>query len=287
MQLIETHIVPKQEKEIRIQEYAVGIFNTCATKSALKKTIKKGLLKVDDKAVSSAKIISGGETITLFVPKEKKGLKELKLTLEVIFEDDFLAIINKPAGILVSGNEFKTITNALVQNLEKSSQTDVTKPQPTHRLDYPTTGLLLIGKTSSSIIALNKLFENKEIQKEYTAITIGKMESSGSIDSQIDEKESLSNFEVLETVISERFKFLNLVKLIPKTGRRHQLRKHLSGIGSPILGDKEYGIEDLILNGKGLYLHASKLEFEHPFTKEKMNINSELPKKFNKIFLAK
>ncbi|PHR70999.1 MAG: RNA pseudouridine synthase [Lutibacter sp.] len=280
----ETHIVPKQEKQIRIQEYAVGIFNTCSTRSAIKKAIKKGFIKVDDEVVSTAKFISGGETITLFQSEEKKGIKALKLSLEVVFEDDFLAIINKPAGILVSGNEFKTITNALVQNLQKSTETDAVKPQPTHRLDYPTTGLLLIGKTSSSIIALNRLFENKEIQKKYIAITLGKMKSFGTIDFTIDEKESLSHFKVLKTVTSERFKFLNLVQLVPKTGRRHQLRKHLSAINNPILGDKEYGIESLILNGKGLYLHASSLEFVHPFTKEKINLISELPKKFGKIF---
>ena len=287
MQIIETHIVPLQETKIRIQEYAVGIFNTSSTKSAIKKAIKKGFIKVDDEVVSTAAFIYGGETITLFQSEEKKGLKELKLSLEVLFEDDYLAIINKPAGILVSGNEFKTITNALVQNLQKSTQTDATKPQPTHRLDYPTTGLLLIGKTSSSIIALNKLFENKEIEKNYIAITIGKMKPSGTINFPIDDKESLSHYKVLKTVVSERFKFLNLVQLVPKTGRRHQLRKHLSAIGNPILGDKEYGIENLILNGKGLYLHASSLEFSHPFTKEKINLISEIPNRYIKIFPLK
>ncbi|AOW20064.1 RluA family pseudouridine synthase [Urechidicola croceus] len=284
MKLIESHIVPSIEKPIRIQEYAVGIFTTISTKSAIKKALKKGLIKVNDGVVTTAKYIVGGETISLFEIEQITTQKKLKLKLEVIFEDDYLAIVYKPAGILVSGNKFKTISNALIQNLKKSIKIDAVKPQPVHRLDYPTTGLLLIGKTSSSILKLNKLFENKEIQKVYHAITIGDMKSSGSVDFTIDKKESFSYYKVLNTVPSERFKCLNLVKLTPKTGRKHQLRKHLSAIGNPILGDKLYGKDGFILNGKGLYLHAYSLEFEHPFTKEKMYFHKDNPKNFDKIF---
>lgn len=201
-----------------------------------------------------------------------------------MFEDEYLAVIHKPAGILVSGNTFITIANALPQNLKKSKLSDATTPQPVHRLDFPTTGILLVGKTSSSIRALNQLFENHEIQKKYFAIAIGEMEKEGTITSEIDEKESTSNYTVTKSVDSPRFEKLNLVELDPKSGRRHQLRKHLSSIGNPILGDKEYGIEGLVLNGKGLYLHAYSLEFTHPFTNEKMSLVDELPSKFTKIF---
>ncbi|MFK5879860.1 MAG: RluA family pseudouridine synthase [Flavobacteriaceae bacterium] len=284
MILAETHIVPKQENQIRIQEYAVGVFELCKTKSSLKKVIKKGLLKIDGKICSTANFIKGGEEISLFQPKDNISMKKLILALDIIYEDDYLAIINKPAGILVSGNKFKTIANGLPQNLIPSSQSDAVIPQPVHRLDYPTTGLLLIGKTSASILTLNKLFENKEIQKEYIAVTVGKMKASGSVDFPIDGKKSYSHYEVIKTVFSERFEFLNLVKLFPKTGRRHQLRKHLSLIGNPILGDVEYGFENLILKGKGLYLHASRLQFTHPITKEPVDISNKIPKKFRKIF---
>ena len=80
---------------------------------------------------------------------------------------------------------------------------------------------------------------------------------------------------------------MNLVQLHPTTGRRHQLRKHLAGIGNPILGDQQYGIPNLILTGKGMYLHAGILEFTHPFTKEPMRIEKELPKAFTKIISSK
>ncbi|QTD37368.1 RluA family pseudouridine synthase [Polaribacter batillariae] len=284
MQLIETHIAKKLEKPIRFQEYAVGIFNTIPTKSSIKKAIKKKLIFIDGIVATTSKFISGGEKIELFESEKSSTFERLKLNLEVLFEDDYLAIIYKPAGILVSGNKFVTIANALTQNLQKSKQQDAVKPQPIHRLDYPTSGLLVIGKTSSAIIKLSALFKNKEISKTYFAITIGLMNSEGIINSPIEGKESITKYTVLQTVKSERFGYLNLVKLSPKTGRKHQLRKHLLAIGNPILGDKEYFLEGKVLNEKGLYLHASILEFIHPFTKEKISISKELPKKFTKIF---
>ncbi|KGL60500.1 MULTISPECIES: RluA family pseudouridine synthase [unclassified Polaribacter] len=284
MQLAETHIVEKLEKSIRFQEYGVGIFNTIPTKSGIKKAIKKELIFIDGLLATTSKFISGGEKIELFESENSSTFERLKLDLEVLFEDSYLAIIYKPAGILVSGNRFVTIANGLTQNLKKSNQLDAVRPQPIHRLDYPTSGLLLIGKTSSSINALSALFKNNEIQKTYFAITIGKMEENGEMNFHIDEKIALTQFDVLRTVVSKRFTFLNLVKLSPKTGRKHQLRKHLSSIGNPILGDKEYFKEGLVLNGRGLYLHASALDFIHPFTKDTISITKENPKKFTTIF---
>ena len=284
MQIKEIHTVPKLENSIRFQEYAVGIFKTLPTKSGVKKAIKKKLISINGDIATTALFILGEEKVILFESEDSSNFKRLQLTLDVIFEDDYLAIINKPAGILVSGNKFKTISNALDQNLIKSRQLDAVKAKPIHRLDYPTTGLLLIGKTNASIIALNKLFEYKQIKKTYFAITIGQMEFSGIINTLIDNKNSETHYEVMKTVVSKRFEYLNLVKLSPKTGRRHQLRKHMLSLGNPILGDKEYCNEKLILNGKGMYLHAGILEFIHPFTKQQIKIKKDFSNKFTKIF---
>lgn len=284
MQISETHIAKELEEPIRFQNYGVGIFKTIPTKSGIKKAIKKELIFIDGILATTSKYISGGEKIELFESENSSTFERLELDLEVLFEDDYIAIIYKPAGILVSGNKFVTIANSLSQNLKKSNQVDAVKPQPIHRLDYPTSGLLLIGKTSAAIQQLGDLFKKKEIQKTYFAITIGKMQNQGEIIFSVDKKEAFTKFEVLQTEESERFEFLNLVKLSPKTGRKHQLRKHLLAIGNPILGDKMYFLEDKILNGKGLYLHAATLEFIHPFTKEKISVSKKLPKKFIKIF---
>ena len=186
MQLTETHIVQKLETPIRFQEYGVGIFNTIPTKSGIKKAIKKELIFIDGILASTSKFISGGEKIELYQSEKSSTFERLKLDIEVLFEDDYLAVIYKPGGILVSGNKFVTIANGLTQNLKKSTLVDAVKPQPAHRLDYPTSGILLVGKTSTAIAELGKLFENKEIQKTYYAVTIGLMNTKGIINLPVD-----------------------------------------------------------------------------------------------------
>lgn len=284
MKLKESHKVPYLDKPIRLQEYAVGIFSTIPTKSGIKKAIKKGLVFVNSKVATTALFISGNESIELYQEEVSEPKRKFIFPLKIIYEDDFLAVILKPSGIVVSGNSFANINNALEQNLKPSSQKDTVIPRAVHRLDYPTSGLLLISKTNSTTHYLAKLFEEKRIQKTYHAVTIGKMKNEGEIDILIDEKESKSEFKVLQSIISEKYGVLNLVELNPKTGRRHQLRKHLHGIGNPILGDKEYYIENLISYGNGLYLHATSLEFNHPVSGEKITVSSELPKKFKRLF---
>ncbi len=284
MQLSELYIVPTLEKPIRFQEYAVGIFKTIPTKSGIKKAVKKEIIFIDGILATTSKYIVGREKIELYQLTTENTFKRLKLDIEVLFEDDDLAIVYKPAGVLVSGNKFVTIANALTQNLIKSSKANAVKPQPIHRLDYPTSGVLLVGKTSTAILELSNLFKNKKITKTYFAVTVGKMNSKGNINLKIDNKEAITDYEVQESVPSNRFDFLNLVKLLPKTGRKHQLRIHLSSIKNQILGDKEHGDESLMLNGKGLYLHAYSLKFIHPFTKETVFVSKQLPKKFTKIF---
>lgn len=284
MQLAELHTVPLLENRIRLQEYAVGIFNSVPTKSAIKKAIKKKLIFVNGVNATTGLYILGGEKIELFVNNTSSSFRRLDFPLEVLFEDDYLAIVFKPAGVLVSGNKFVTVANALQQNLKKSTQTDAVKPQPIHRLDYPTSGVLLIGKTSKSISKLSSLFETKEIKKTYHAVCIGKIDSKGQIDLPIEHKIARSEYSVINTVSSARFGNLNLVELSPSTGRKHQLRIHLSSIGNQILGDKTYGKQELMLKGKGLYLHATRIVFKHPFSCEIVSVTKRLPKKFLKIF---
>ncbi|WP_299014338.1 RluA family pseudouridine synthase [uncultured Polaribacter sp.] len=284
MQILETHTAIKQENPIRFQEYGVAIFKTITTKSALKKAIKKGLIFIDDTIATTSKYIKGGEKIVLIETEKPASFKRPKLKLEVLFEDDFLAIVYKPAGILVSGNKFLTIANALQQNLKKSNQLDAVTPHPVHRLDYATSGALLIGKTSKAIQQLGEIFKKKEITKTYFAITTGKLCIGGAINLSLYGKKASTEFSVLSSLTSKRFTNLNLVKLLPKTGRKHQLRKHMASIGHQILGDKIYGDSNLILNGKGLYLHAFSLDFKHPFTGKHISVSKMVPKKFIKIF---
>nr|WP_094766780.1 RluA family pseudouridine synthase [Pseudozobellia thermophila] len=263
----------------------MGLFRAAFTKSALKKALKKDYVTVNGVLATSGTFIRGGEHIELSIPPKAGPKKKLIFPLRVLFEDDYLAVVHKPAGILVSGNSFKTVAKALEGNLRPSGHVDATIPWPVHRLDYATTGILLIGKTSSSIRNLNRMFEDKAIKKTYYAVTIGSMERSGQINAAVDGKASQSEYTQVRSVASERFGQLNLVRLEPRTGRRHQLRQHLSGIGNPILGDQIYGPDNLILRGKGLYLHAHSLQFEHPLAPgEPVELKAPLPLRFTKLF---
>ncbi|WP_231374038.1 RluA family pseudouridine synthase [Aureivirga marina] len=283
---IGTHQVSENlQKSFRLCDLVPGTFPTIPSKKAMKNSLKKGLIQVNGKRGYSGSFINAGDVIDLFqdtAVKEKNT--SIDLELEVLFEDDFLAIINKPAGVEVSGNKKWTIKNALVSNLKQSIEKDAVAPLPIHRLDYPTSGALLIGKTASTIVSLNSLFENRNVAKTYLAVTIGKMEKHGILTSQVDGKDSEATFKVLKSVESPRFEFLNLVKLTPKTGRKHQLRIQLAAIGNPILGDALYGKENLILKGKGLYLHALSLQFLHPKTSETIFEKAPFQKKFKKLF---
>ena len=280
----EKHIVTKLEKPVRLSDYAGDIFKLIPSRKGMKKAIDKGWVTINGKPASTADLVSEGDSIELTI-REVQSRPEIELKLDMIYEDDFLAVINKKPGIEVSGNRKWTVENALSQNLKRSSEVDVLPhPEAIHRLDYPTTGALLIGKTRSAVAELNRMFQEKEINKIYLAVAIGKMNAEGEIDLEVDGKPSVSRFKILKTVKSERFDLLNLVELNPQTGRRHQLRKHLAAIGNPILGDKDYRIEGLILKGKGLYLHSQSLNFIHPFTKEELLIEAPTPKKFLKLF---
>ncbi|NNE03593.1 MAG: RluA family pseudouridine synthase, partial [Eudoraea sp.] len=120
----ETHIVPKLPAPIRLQEYGTGIFALAYSKSALKKALKKQFITVNGAIATTATMIHGGESIEVSIPKTSPSKKKLIFPLKVVFEDEHLAVIHKPAGILVSGNRFKTIANALPQNLQLSNLPD-------------------------------------------------------------------------------------------------------------------------------------------------------------------
>ncbi|MCK5856692.1 MAG: RluA family pseudouridine synthase [Bacteroidales bacterium] len=282
--MIETIQVPMLEKGVRLSDLSNSYFRSINSRKAFKNAVKKGLIYINDKRGFTADYIFGGEKIDVFEDQNKALPPTIDLAIEVLYEDDYLAVVIKPAGIEVSGNKRWTLEHALSHNLKPSDQPDSTVPEPIHRLDYPTSGLLLIGKTRSVIISLNKLFEERKVKKIYHAICIGEMEGGAMIESDIDDKESKSEYEVLKRVESPKYTYLNLVKLIPYTGRRHQLRKHLESIGNPIFGDLLYSKKGLELKGKGLYLHASSLGFTHPVSNENLIIECVLPSKFRKIF---
>ena len=212
--------------------------------------------------------------------------KVFECSLEIIYEDEEMAVINKPAGLSVSGNTYKTIYNALPFNLKKSSSKDsLPWPTPVHRLDNQTSGLLIIAKTKTAQIEFGNKFSKHTIQKKYCAIVIGKVHTNKTINTPIEDKEAETSFEIIKVVNSLKYEQLSYLKVSPKTGRTHQIRIHLTSIGYPILGDKLYGNKETLHKGKGLFLCASEIKFSHPKTFKTIALKIKIPQKFNSMLV--
>ena len=282
---LETYQIPHLTAPKRLSDALIDAFSAIPTRKGIKKAIKKGLVQINGGIGHTGDLVYGGEIIDLYEEFIYPLKPIIELDVAVLYEDEYLAVVNKPAGISISGYQKWNLENALPAHITKSSLSDsLNRPQPIHRLDYPTTGALLVGKTIAAVTALNALFRSRKINKMYYAITIGQMASDGIIHLDIEEHTAETRFELQSTAPSVRFGTLNLVKLWPRTGRRHQLRIHMASIGNPILGDQRYGKEGMILMGKGLYLHAYSLEFIHPLNDKEIHIAAPIPKKFIKIF---
>lgn len=283
MIILETHTIPLDTPAQRFSDYAQGLFSVYPTQNSVKKAIKRGELILNGAIEKTGTWIQPGQLIQRIDP-ERTPEHVFPQKMEVVFEDEALAVIQKPAGLPTSGNFYRTAQNAILYNVGLSTQADALPcPLPAHRLDRATSGLLIFAKTRSARIELGRQFETKAIQKQYEAVVMGKIPESGTLETPIDNKPSTSLYTRLDTVPSLRSEHLSLVKLQPLTGRTHQLRIHLSQAGFPILGDQLYGKEGMILLRKGLFLSAVGLSFPHPVTQEEMTFQIDAPPKFRKF----
>ncbi len=283
MIILSQHHVPDSVSNIRLVDYSLKIFSEIPSKSGIKKAIKRGEILLNGEKTEQSAWVKHGETITL-IDLQNNPPKVYELKLDVVFEDDCLAVINKPAGISVSGNKYKTIVNALSYNLKPSTAEDALKwPLPVHRLDYPTSGLLLVAKTKLARIKLGNQFENRQVKKNYRAIVVGQPPDEGVIDNQIENQVAITEYKLIKATPSLKVKQISLIDLFPLTGRTHQLRRHMAEIGHPILGDRKYGNDLPLLKGKGLFLSAIGLEFKHPVSDEKCLFQISEPLKFSSL----
>ena len=283
MKIQETHIVPAISEKIRLQEYAVSIFTTIQSRSGLKKAIKKGLILIDGRKAQTGDWIKESQRIELLKP-EIPTKKIFRLDFDVLFEDEHIAVIHKPAGFPTSGNFFKTIENALPHNLKSSSQPDALPfPLPAHRLDNPTAGILICAKTTSSLLKLQRDLSERKIKKVYYALVHGKLTEKQRLDSDIEEKPSVTLVRPLK-FFKINTEIYTLVEAEPLTGKTHQIRIHLSRNAHPIVGDEIYGIEETgYFAHKNLYLFSGGISFSHPVTEEILELNINLPKRFRNL----
>jgi len=283
-ELIESFRIPKLEAKVRLSDCDPELFQSIHSKSALKKKIRKELIFLNGNPGLSGNYVVEGDLIEVYKSDSSKVNAQIHLDLDLLYEDEYLAVINKPPGILVSGNKKRTVEHALRHNLKVSNESDALEfPEAIHRLDFATSGSLLIGKTKKAVIELNRLFENRAIEKKYNAICIGEIDQEGEIKSCIEGKEAHTSYSVLESKPHPKYGSLNLLDISLHTGRRNQIRIHLLQQGNPIFGDQKYGIEGLVPKGVGLFLHSRSMSFAHPFTEEIISVEAPLPSKFEKL----
>lgn len=269
------------------------------TRAQVQKMIKDGDIKLNGTSVKASYRIEGGEEFSVTIrEKEAPNLTPYEIELDVRYEDEYLLVVNKPAGLVVHpsfGHKKETLVHALLARGDKYSDINgVFRPGIVHRLDKETSGLLIVCKNNEVHNKIAKLLKKREITRRYTALVRGKVrEEAGVIKTYLTR--SKDNFKKMANTpatgklaishfkVKERFKGYMLLEVELETGRTHQIRAHLEFINTPIVGDALYGLKKDPLYSKGQLLHASYLAFTHPYTGELVEVSAELPDYFTKV----
>ncbi len=319
-----TLIVPQILTKQRIDKYIAGFIEN-ASRTKVQKAIDLGYVTVNGEIVKSNYLVKPGDEIEIELEyPDKQDVVPENIPLDIVFEDEYILIINKPAGMVVHPaykNYSGTLVNAVMyyalqKNDSLSNLNGFERAGIVHRLDKDTSGLLVVAKYESAHRKLSEQFFHHTIKREYNAIVWGKLrKKKGEISNKLgrDKKDrkkvavlkdddaagklAVTNYEVLE-----EHDFLSLIKLNLKTGRTHQIRVHLASIGHPVFGDETYGgrephsvnltaakkaqIKNLLEMMPRQALHATMLGFKHPVTNEEMIFESVLPDDMRKL-LAK
>jgi 23S rRNA pseudouridine1911/1915/1917 synthase len=304
---------------LRLDQYLVEMFPDLS-RSVLRKIIDAGGVLVNGNPAKASYKVRYGDQVRVWPPEPTHELPVPEdIPLQILYEDEYLAVINKPADMVVhpaKGNWSGTLVNALQFHFGQLSRLNGDyRPGIVHRLDRDTSGVILVAKDEFAHRDLSNQFEHRKVFKEYTAITTGVIDrDSDYIEGKItrhphdrvkmavadeddDEgKEACSYYEVIE-----RFRGYTLCKINPRTGRTHQIRVHLASIGCPVLADKTYGgrdclrLSDLVpalppaadeILMPRQALHASRLRFSHPRLGTLIEAEAPLPPEFEKTLGA-
>lgn len=299
-------VAEKQRKE-RIDVYIVSRL-PAISRSRIKTLIAEELITVDSVPIKPSHKVSPGETIEIKLkPRPQESYEPENIPLKIIYEDDNLAVIDKPAGLVVhpaQGNWSGTLVNALLwHNRELSKMIDGFRAGIVHRLDKDTTGLMVIAKDEFTHMELARQFSARTIDKKYQALVWGHFKKkTGMFDGNLgrhpkdrkliaiipEGKPSVTHYQVID-----EFELFSLVEIKLQTGRTHQIRVHFSHNGHPVFGDSVYGGRNARFGGltpsqriiaaeyltimPRQALHAKSLGFFHPVRKEDMVFDSDLP----------
>ncbi len=313
-------IVEQNSDKKRIDTF---IFHKCPeiSRTRIKNLILDKKIKINGKInYFPSKKVNIGDNIALEIPKPKKSsLKPFNFKLDIVYEDDDLIVINKPAGISMHpgpGNYDNTIVNALMnyEKMQLSSIGDELRPGIIHRIDKDTSGLVVIAKNNLSHEIISKQFSEHSIDRIYNALIWGKLRpQSGVIEtfitrssknrqlmdvSFIKGKKAITKYKTLKVFEGTNIPTLSLVECKLETGRTHQIRVHMKFKGNQIVGDKKYKkkykklknvnekVNNRILKLDRQFLHAKVLGFNHPISNKKLLFESNLPEDLKTIINA-
>lgn len=268
------------------------------TRSKIQKMIENGNILVNNNKVKSSYTLKENDNVEVTDYVEETDILPENIPLDIYYEDNDLIVVNKPSGMVVHpapGNYSGTLVNALMYHTNNLSTVNTSiRPGIVHRIDADTSGLLIVAKNDKSHNLLAEAIQKKEVVREYIALVDGVInEDTATIDAPIgrdvnnrkkmcvtgsNSKEAITHIRVLE-----RYKNATLIRCKLETGRTHQIRVHLSYIGHPVINDPVYNSKKLIDKDFGQMLHAEKLGFVHPTTKEYMEFTAPVPAKFNEI----
>ena len=258
--------------------------------------IKDNLVTVDGATAKAGIKLRGGETVVVTLPDqpEEKTIVPEDIPLEVVYEDEHLAVIDKPAGMVIHpgmGNETGTLVHAILARWPEIATMDDRDDRKgiVHRLDKDTSGLIVIAKSAPVLAHLMQQFQDRTVEKHYLALLdrtpktqYGRIEAPIGRDPKQrkkmtvtrDGKEAITEF----TLIDDNFRDnAALVEFKLLTGRTHQIRVHAAFIGCPVVGDRVYGFRKQRTKMKRNFLHAARLAFHHPVTGEHLHFESPLP----------
>ena len=296
--------VEKDNQGLRIDVFLTKVLPDVPSRNFIKKLIKSNNVLVNDKIIKSNYLINEGDSISCKIPEDlliDNTFKPEKIDLDIIYEDQWLMVVNKPAGMLVHptvSTNTGTLVNALLYHCEKLSDSNTKlRPGIVHRLDRETSGLLVIAKDNKIHTNLAAQFKNRTISKKYVAVVHGILDfDEGCIDAPLgrhnkwhdlrqvrfddkNSKKALTYYKVKKRIVSKN---ASLVELSPKTGRTHQLRVHMAYIKHPILGDGKYG-NDKNSEFPRLALHSMHLGFHHLGLNERKEFSIAMPQEFELI----
>ncbi|MEA3355917.1 MAG: RluA family pseudouridine synthase [Candidatus Bipolaricaulota bacterium] len=258
------------------------------SRSQIQKGIRAGRVSVDGvRAYTPAQRLHGGELV-VWEPEQSRLLTPAAVEISILFEDDQIIVVDKPAGMVVhpgAGENKTTLVEGLLFTRSLPVGDDPTRPGIPHRLDKETTGAIIVAKTEPALKSLQEQFAARKVRKAYIAQVEGKLsESEGLIDAPIGRDPSRPRRMAVQAhgrPAQTEFRVLcrgkkdTLLLVLPQSGRTHQIRVHMCYIGHPIVGDSIYGT-----TGEGLRLHAWQIEVTHPETGERMVFEAPIPPGF-------